>query len=186
VELSTPRLLLRHWRDEDLGPFAALNADAEVMRYFPSALTRPQSDELARYVQGLINVQGWGLWALEVRSGAPFIGFVGLNRPRFDAHFTPAIEVGWRLARPYWGNGYATEAAAVALSYAFDELRVAEVVSFTSVINEPSRRVMQRLGMTRTAADDFDHPNIPDGPLRRHALYRMTAKRWRERMRSGV
>jgi RimJ/RimL family protein N-acetyltransferase len=185
MDLETPRLRLRRWREDDLAPFAALNADPEVMRYFPSPLTRAQSGEFARYVQGLINVQGWGLWAVEVRGGAPFIGFVGLNRPRFDAHFTPAIEVGWRLARPYWGNGYATEAASAALTFAFDELGCGEVVSFTSLINEPSRRVMQRLGMTHTADDDFDHPNVPEGPLRRHVLYRISAAQWRERMPSG-
>jgi RimJ/RimL family protein N-acetyltransferase len=181
AELTTQRLLLREWREEDLAPFAALNADPEVMRYFPAPLTRGQSDDLARFAQGLIAVHGWGLWAVEVRDGAPFIGFVGLNRPRFEAHFTPAIEVGWRLDRTYWGQGYATEAAAAALTFAFAELECPEVVSFTSLLNEPSMRVMRRLGMSHDADDDFDHPAVPDGPLRRHALYRMRRQLWSSR-----
>lgn len=171
--ITTERLLLRQWYEEDLAPFAALNGDPEVMRYFPATLTPAESDEFARYIQGLIALQGWGLWAVEVRGGAPFVGFVGLNRPRFEAHFTPAIEIGWRLDRPYWGRGYATEAAAAALAFAFDELGYAEVVSFTSLLNKPSIRVMRRLGMTHDPADDFDHPALADGPLRRHVLYRI-------------
>jgi RimJ/RimL family protein N-acetyltransferase len=181
AELTTQRLLLRHWCEEDLAPFAALNRDPDVMRYFPAPLTRAQSDEFARFVQGLIAVHGWGLWAVEVRGGAPFIGFVGLNRPRFEAHFTPAIEVGWRLDRPYWGQGYATEAAAAALTFAFDELECPEVVSFTSPLNERSMRVMRRLGMTHDPADDFDHPALSDGSLRRHVLYRIARDQWRTR-----
>jgi RimJ/RimL family protein N-acetyltransferase len=181
TELTTPRLLLRDWCEEDLEPFAALNGDREVMRYFPAPLTRAESDAFARYVQGLIAVQGWGLWAVEVLGGPPFIGMVGLNRVRFEAHFTPAIEVGWRLDRPHWGRGYATEAAAAALTFAFDELKCPEVVSFTSLVNEPSLRVMRRLGMSHDPADDFDHPAVPAGPLRRHALYRMRAEQWSDR-----
>ena len=185
AELTTRRLMLRHWCEEDLAPFAALNGDPEVRRYFPDPLTRAQSDEFARFVQGLLSVHGWGLWAVEVRGGAPFIGFVGLNRPRFDAHFTPAIEVGWRLDRTYWGHGYATEAAAAALTFAFGELKCPEVVSFTSLVNRRSLRVMRRLGMSHDPADDFDHPAVPAGPLRRHALYRMRAEQWSERRESA-
>lgn len=172
-ELLTERLLLRQWRESDLEPFAALNADPEVRRYFPARMTRAQSDELAEQQRRLIAERGWGLWAVEAVGGAPFIGFVGLAEPRFKAHFTPAVEVGWRLAQEHWGKGYATEAARAALAFAFDELRLDEFVSFTSAINERSRRVMERLGMTRDPADDFDHPNIPDGPLRPHVLYRI-------------
>jgi RimJ/RimL family protein N-acetyltransferase len=178
TELTTQRLILRQWREEDLAPFAALNADPEVMRYFPAPLTPAESDDFARFAQGMIAVHGWGLWAVEVRDGAPFIGFVGLGRPRFEAHFTPAIEVGWRLDRPHWGHGYATEAAAAALTFAFEALQCEEVVSFTSLLNERSISVMQRLGMSHDPADDFDHPALSDGPLRRHALYRMPRERW--------
>ncbi len=127
AELTTPRLVLRQWRPDDLAPFAALNADPEVMRHFPAALTRAQSDAFAAHIQETIVRQGWGLWAVEVRGGASgvgFIGFVGLNRPGFEAHFTPAVEVGWRLHRPHWGHGYATEAATAALTFAFDELHL--------------------------------------------------------------
>jgi RimJ/RimL family protein N-acetyltransferase len=121
-ELATPRLLLRQWRQADLDPFAALNADPEVMRYFPAALTKAQSDQFAAHVQATIARQGWGLWAVEVLDAAPFIGFVGLNQPRFQAHFTPAVEVGWGLDRRYWGQGYATEAARASLTFGFDHL----------------------------------------------------------------
>ena len=123
--------------------------------------------------------QGWGLWAVEVRDIAPFIGFVGLNRVRFNAHFTPAIEVGWRLAREYWGRGYATEAARAALDYAFESLPDEQIVSFTATINEPSIRVMQRLGMTSDPSDDFDHPAVNGGRLQRHVLYRISRDDWR-------
>jgi RimJ/RimL family protein N-acetyltransferase len=181
VELTTERLLLRQWRDDDLEPFAALNADPEVMRYFPAPLTPAQSEETAGYIRAMIDRQGWGLWAVEVRGGAPFIGFVGLNRPTFEADFMPTVEVGWRLDRPYWSRGYATEAAAASLTFAFDQLRCPEIVAFTAVANERSRRVMQRLGMSHDPADDFDHPRVPHGPVRRHVLYRISAEQWRER-----
>jgi RimJ/RimL family protein N-acetyltransferase len=173
-ELTTGRLKLRQWRDADLAPFAALNADPEVMRYFPSTLAQEQSDEFAGYVYETIERQGWGLWAVEVTDGPPFIGFVGLNRVSFEEHFTPAVEVGWRLDRPFWGNGYATEAAAGAVTFAFEQLHLEEIVSFTSTLNEPSIRVMRRLGMRHDAAGDFDHPRVAEGsPLRRHVLYRL-------------
>jgi RimJ/RimL family protein N-acetyltransferase len=173
-ELVTSRLKLRQWRDADLASFAALNADPEVMRYFAATMTQAQSDEFAGYVYDTIDRQGWGLWAVEVTDGPPFVGFVGLNRVTFDAQFTPAVEVGWRLARPFWGNGYATEAGAAALTFGFEQLDLPEIVSFTSPLNEPSIRVMRRLGMRHDAAGDFDHPRVPEGsPLRRHVLYRL-------------
>ena len=128
------------------------------MHYFPALLTREESDALADRIQALIDEQGWGLWAVEVVGVAPFIGFVGLAQPHFDSHFTPCTEVGWRLAAEFWGRGYATEAARAALRFGFQELLLDEIVSFTATDNWPSRRVMERLGMTRDAADDFDHP----------------------------
>ena len=174
ADLRTQRLVLRQWRDEDLEPFAALNADPEVMRHFPAVMTREESDGLAVGQRSLIAERGWGLWAVEVVGGAPFVGFVGLAEPRFDAHFTPAVEVGWRLAREHWGHGYATEAADTALAYAFDDLGLDEVVSFTTVANARSRRVMERLGMTHDPADDFEHPLLAeDDPIRPHVLYRL-------------
>lgn len=174
TELQTERLMLRQWRKGDLEPFAALNADPEVMRYFPAPLTREESDALVRRASGKIEEQGWGLWAVEVVGQTPFAGFVGLAAPGFEAHFTPAVEVGWRLAREQWGKGYAAEGARAALAFGFDELGLAEIVSFTSVANERSRRVMERLGMARDPADDFDHPLLPPAhPMQRHVLYRL-------------
>ncbi len=173
AELRTHRLVLRQWRDGDLETFATLNADPETMRYFPAPLTREESDRLAERARARIAERGWGLWAVEVVGGDPFVGFVGLAEPSFDAHFTPAVEIGWRLAREHWGHGYATEAARAVAAFAFDELRLDEIVSFTSAINERSRRVMERLGMTHNPADDFEHPALPAGPLRLHVLYRL-------------
>lgn len=178
AELTTSRLLLRQWRDADVEPFAALNSDPEVMRHFTAALTRSESDAFAAFVEATIAEQGWGLWAVEVVDGPRFIGFVGLNRPSFEAHFMPAVEIGWRLDRPYWGNGYATEAASAAAAFGFDELRLDEIVSFTVPANERSRRVMERLGMTHDPAEDFDHPRVPEGPIRRHVLYRLPRETW--------
>jgi RimJ/RimL family protein N-acetyltransferase len=179
TELRTERLLLRQWRHADLEPFAALNADPEVMRHFPAPLDRASSDALAQRERRKIAEQGWGLWAVEVVDAAPFIGFVGLNEPSFHAHFTPAVEIGWRLARDHWGNGYATEAARAVLAHGFAELGLDEIVSFTNTANERSRRVMEHLGMTRHSAEDFDHPNVPEGhPSKRHVLYRLTREAW--------
>lgn len=174
AELRTERLLLRRWRDTDLDPFAALNGDPETMRFFPAPLTREQSDAFARHIRDTIESRGWGLWAVEAPGDAEFVGFVGLGRPSFEAHFTPAVEVGWRLAREHWGKGYASEAARAAVAYGFDELGLGEIVSFTSRLNVPSIRVMERIGMTRDPTDDFDHPRVPEGdPLRPHVLYRL-------------
>ena len=179
AELRTERLLLRQWRDEDLEPFAALNADPETMRFFPAPPSREQSDALAERARRQIEEEGWGLWAVEVVDGPSFVGFVGLARPSFEEHFTPAVEVGWRLVREHWGNGYATEAGRAALAHGFEELNLAEVVSFTSRLNEPSWRVMERLGMHHYAAGDFEHPRVPVGhPLRPHVLYRLADADW--------
>jgi RimJ/RimL family protein N-acetyltransferase len=144
------------------------------MEHFPAPLTRDESDAFAASCRGHIAEHGWGLWPVEVVETGEFIGFVGLNEPRFDAHFTPAVEVGWRLARSAWGHGYATEAARAALAHAFDVLGLDEVVSFTSTTNVRSQRVMQRLGMTHDPADDFDHPRVEDPRIRRHVLYRLS------------
>ncbi len=177
-DLRTERLLLRRWRDADLEPFAALNADPETMRFFPSVLTREESDAHAERIRRQIEEQGWGLWAVEVPGEAGFVGYVGLARPSFEAHFTPAVEVGWRLARAHWGKGYATEAGRAALAFGFGELGLGEIVSFTSRVNEPSRRVMERLGMSRDPADDFEHPRLPERHwLAPHVLYRLQAGR---------
>jgi RimJ/RimL family protein N-acetyltransferase len=173
-EVHTERLLLRRWRAEDREPFAAMNADSVVMEHFPALMTRRESDAFVDRVEEKFDANGFGLWAVEVRGVADFIGFVGLNPVPFEAHFTPAVEVGWRLMQSAWGNGYATEGARAALAFAFDEIGLEEIVSFTSTTNIRSQAVMRRLGMTHDPADDFDHPGLANGDrLRRHVLYRI-------------
>jgi ribosomal-protein-alanine N-acetyltransferase len=176
-ELETPRLRLRRWRDADREAFAAINADPRVMEHFLAALSREESDELIDRIEDGFEERGFGLWALEA-GGGELIGFTGLSVPEFDAPFTPAVEVGWRLAFSAWGSGYATEAAVAALGFGFERCGLEEVVSFTSAGNRRSRAVMERIGMRRDPAGDFDHPMIPAGhPLRRHVLYRIRAPR---------
>ena len=167
------RLILRAWREEDLAPFAELNADPAVMEYFPSVLSRAESDAFAVLIRSEMAERGFGLWAVEVPGVAHFIGFTGLAVPRFRAHFTPCVEIGWRIAREHWGRGYAPEAAREALAHAFGPPSLDEVVSFTAAGNLRSRRVMEKLGMTHDPADDFEHPSLASGHrLRRHVLYR--------------
>ena len=172
---ETERLLLRSWREEDLAPFAAMNADPVVMEHFPSTLTRRESDALVVRITAQLDDLGYGLWALEVRDSGEFVGFTGLALQTFPAHFTPAVEVGWRLAQSAWGHGYATEAALAALEYGFTVAGLDEIVSMTAATNVRSQRVMQRIGMTHDPADDFDHPNVPDGHrVKPHVLYRVS------------
>ncbi|HEX4003247.1 MAG TPA: GNAT family N-acetyltransferase [Candidatus Acidoferrales bacterium] len=172
--LETARLVLRRWRDSDREPFAALNSDPRVRRFFPSLLSRAESDTLVDWIEAHFEKQGFGLFAAELRQEGRFIGFVGLAVPDFDAPFTPCVEIGWRLAAEYWNRGLATEGARAVVTYGFDSLRLNEIVSFTTVANAPSRRVMEKIGMTRSPDDDFDHPKLPEGhPLRRHVLYRI-------------
>lgn len=187
ARLITDRLILRSWRFEDREAFAEMNADPLVMEHFPSTLTRDESDAFADRIAAGLERDGYGLWAVEVREGAPFIGYVGLAVPTFEAAFTPAIEVGWRLGVSYWGRGYATEAAAESLRFAFEALGLDEVVSFTVPQNTRSRAVMERIGMTRAETDDFDHPRFPDDDrLRRHVLYRIDRARWSAARRPGA
>jgi ribosomal-protein-alanine N-acetyltransferase len=172
-QLVTDRLVLRRWRPEDREPFAALNADPEVMEHFPAPLSRADSDALADRIDATFAEHGYGLWAVGAPGVAPFLGFVGLNPVDLDAHFAPAVEAGWRLARAHWNRGYATEAARAALAFGFGPAELTEIVSFTVTGNHRSRRVMERLGMAHDPADDFDHPRIAERhPLRRHVLYR--------------
>ena len=174
-ELDTTRLRLRAWREADLAPFAALNADPAVMEFMPGLLSRADSDAMAGRICTRFAEQGWGLWAVGLKQGDPFIGFVGLSEPRFEAPFTPCVKIGWRLARPFWGRGYASEGARAALDFAFDTLKLAEILSFTAIENRRSRAVMERIGMVRDPAEDFDHPALAsDHPLRRHVLYRLS------------
>jgi RimJ/RimL family protein N-acetyltransferase len=171
--IHTLRLHLRLWRDEDLPAFAALNADPRVMAFLPKPLDRAESDARAARIRDHFARHGFGLWAVEVPGVTDFIGFVGLSVPDFETRFTPCVEVGWRLAHEHWGKGYATEAARAALDFGFRRLALDEIVSYTVPANRRSRGVMERIGMTRTPADDFDHPALPERhPLRRHVLYR--------------
>jgi RimJ/RimL family protein N-acetyltransferase len=174
VELSSPRCRLRQWKASDRAPFAAMNADPAVMRHFPSLLTREESDAMAERIESAIADRGWGLWALEIPGVTQFAGFVGLNEPTWTAHFTPCVEVGWRLAASVHGAGYATEAARAAVTYGFEKLFLTEIVALTIPDNLPSRRVMEKLGMVRDEHGDFDHPRIQPGHrTARHVLYRL-------------
>jgi RimJ/RimL family protein N-acetyltransferase len=173
IELETERLRLRTWRPTDREPFAAINADPRVVEYLPGPRTREQSDQFAARIEADVVRDGFGLWAVEVRGVAPFIGFIGLYAPTFTAHFTPCVEIGWRLSADHWNRGYATEGARAAMAFGFETLRLREIVSFTVPENVRSRRVMEKLGMRHSPADDFDHPLLPEGHrMRRHVLYR--------------
>lgn len=177
-ELETERLQLRQWRESDKESFAQLNGSERVMAYFPRTLSVAQSNELAEKIADGIACNGWGFWAVEVKHKHPFIGFVGLNRPRYELPFGPCVEIGWRLDAPYWGNGYATEAASAAIAFAFQTLKLEKVVSFTALVNVRSQAVMRRLEMVR-APKTFLHPNVPAGhELQEHCLYELSQERW--------
>jgi RimJ/RimL family protein N-acetyltransferase len=172
--LQTPRLHLRDWRTDDLPAYAAMNADPQVTEFLP-AFIRAESDQRVARIREHFSVHGFGQWAVELIDGGTFIGSVGLSVASFQSHFTPCVEVGWRLAYEHWGRGYATEAATAAIDFGFETLKLDEIVSFTVPENLRSRRVMERLGMTRSEADDFEHPLLAKGHrLRRHVLYRLS------------
>lgn len=176
--LLTRRLMLRPFWDDDFARFAAINADPEVMRFFPKPLNRQESDALIARIMMHFAKHGFGLWAVEAPGGvSPLVGMVGLSTVPADLPCAPAVEVGWRLGKAWWGRGYATEAAAAALRDGVERCGIRHFVSFTAEINTPSRAVMERLGMTRDPEEDFDHPRLPEGhPLRRHVLYRLDAE----------
>jgi ribosomal-protein-alanine N-acetyltransferase len=171
--IETERLILRPWRAEDFDAFAAMSADPQVMEFLLGPLDRAASDAVAARLKAHVETHGFGFWALEAPGVSPFIGFTGLLHVSFEAHFTPAVEMGWRLAREHWGKGYAAEAAKASLDHGFGTLGLGEIVAFTVPANLRSQQVMRRIGMTRNEADDFDHPRVPGGhPLKRHVLYR--------------
>lgn len=172
--IKTERLILRPWDDEDLKPFADLNADPRVREFFPGILKIEESNAHVKLFSEHIKKYGFGFWAVSLTETNEFIGFIGLQNVTFEAPFTPAVEIGWRLSYKHWGKGYATEGARAALSYGFEELKLAEIVSFTPVQNSRSRHVMEKIGMTNDSKDDFEHPKLPDGhPLKTHVLYRL-------------
>lgn len=177
--IETERLVLRGWRAADHAPFAAMNADPRVMAFFPACLSRGESDAMLVRIHDHFAEHGFSFWAVGMKGGADFIGIAGLLSPRFEAHFTPCVEIGWRFAHAWWGQGYATEAARGLLRLAFTDFALDEVVALTVPNNRRSRRVMEKLGMTRDPADDFDHPALPpDHPQRRHVLYRLDRDRF--------
>jgi RimJ/RimL family protein N-acetyltransferase len=178
-ERRTARLLLRGWRDTDKAPYSALNADPEVMRHFPSTLTEEQSNDMVERMSAAWQ-RGFGLWAVDRVDTGEFIGFVGLSAPSWTSDFTPCIEIGWRLARPHWGHGFAPEAARATLDFAFTQVALPddEVVSFTTEQNLKSRRVMEKIGMRIDAARGFDHPMTPGWVEQRHVLYCIDRLTW--------
>ncbi|QTN47022.1 GNAT family N-acetyltransferase [Ectopseudomonas mendocina] len=179
IETSTQRLLLRAWCDSDLPALVALNADIEVMRHFPEPLDAEQSAQLLARLRAHHEQHGFTFWALERRDDGELIGFTGLAQVGFEAPFVPAVEIGWRLARAHWRQGYASEAARAALAVAFERLALDEVVSFTTSANLPSQAVMRSIGMQRDESGDFLHPRVPDGhPMQPHVLYRMRREQW--------
>ena len=181
LKIKTERLILRPWKEEDLEPFFQMNSDPRVMEYFPSILSKEESDQLARGMQKKIEVGECGFWAVSVPNIAEFIGFIGLNSLILPIHLTPAVEIGWRLAFDHWGKGYATEGALACLKYGFKALKLNEIISYTVEKNAPSRAVMEKIGMHRNPADDFNLPPSPEGHSLRHAvLYRLSRNEWRE------
>ncbi len=180
--LQTQRLLLRRWKVSDLESFASMNADAKVMEFYPNTQTFEQSRGLVERAESRFDSDGFGLWAVEICATGEFIGYVGLSQIKFESHFTPCIEIGWRLASGHWGNGYAPEAAREVLRDGFDRLNIEEIVSFTATLNRKSIRVMEKIGMKRESKDDFLHPLIDDGhPLKPHVLYRLSKTSWSNR-----
>ncbi|WP_129649523.1 GNAT family N-acetyltransferase [Peristeroidobacter agariperforans] len=181
IEHESPRLRLIAWRERHIAPFIAMNSDPEVMRYFPSLISEEQSRASVDYWLSQFGEHGWSNWAVELKDSGEFIGFVGLWIPKQELPFSPCVEIGWRLARRFWGQGYATEGARASLSIGFEQLGLPEIVSYTALMNTPSRAVMERIGMHNTG-EDFDHPAVPVGnALRRHCLYKITAEEWAKR-----
>jgi len=181
VFLETERLLLRAWQDEDIAPFAEMCADPQVMRYFPEPLTREKSEYLVSRCREKQEKDRFCIAPVEVKANGEFLGFVGLNRPSYDAPlpFDPCVEIGWRLKRSAWGQGYASEAAREWLRFGFETIGLDEIVAFTIPENIPSQKVMQRIGMTRDVDGDFLHPNLPaDHPIAPHVLYRLKKEDW--------
>jgi RimJ/RimL family protein N-acetyltransferase len=180
IELETKRLFLRQWKNSDFDAFSAISADERVMEFFPSELSKAQSDAMALKCQSLINERGWGFWALEEKRSNQFIGFTGLHNPTHSLPFMPCVEIGWRLSPDFWGQGLVTEAAQAALKVAFTQLNLDEIVSFTVTDNLRSQAVMKRLGMIKEP-ENFEHPALPVGhKLREHVLYKIHKSQWLE------
>ncbi|WP_107667624.1 GNAT family N-acetyltransferase [Cyanothece sp. BG0011] len=172
LKILTPRLKLREWKEKDKEPFFKLNSDPRVMEFMPKLLSKQESDSFVERIKTHFRDYQYGLFAVELIEDKSFIGFIGLSIPKFDAFFTPCVEIGWRLAYDYWGKGYATEGAKASLDYGFQELGLSEIVSFTASQNVRSRKVMERINMKYI--DEFNHPVLPKGhPLEKHVLYKI-------------
>ncbi|PJE15814.1 GNAT family N-acetyltransferase [Legionella sp.] len=184
--ISTDRIRLRTWQSSDQIPFAQMNADPQVMEHFPGILTENETEALILRINEHIRCHQFGLWAAELKETKEFIGFIGLSIPSFSTHFTPCVEIGWRLARQYWGKGLATEGAKAVLDYGFTQINLDEIVSFTATNNYRSRRVMEKIGLIRQEKDDFDNPKLAlDHPLSKHVLYRLSQMQWRARLKKS-
>ncbi|CEG60563.1 GNAT family N-acetyltransferase [Legionella micdadei] len=182
--ISSHRIRLRTWQPGDKSAFVLMNADKRVMEYFANTLTESETEALIARITSHFERHQFGLWAAELKETGDFIGFIGLSIPTFSSHFTPCVEIGWRLAHAYWGKGLATEGARAVLEYGFNQLNLDEIVSFTTASNQRSRRVMEKIGLTHREEDDFNHPNLPlTHPLSRHVLYRLSKSQWRHRVR---
>lgn len=180
MELETPRLILRPWKDSDLEPFAAMNADPRVMEFFPKLMTRDETAAMVERVKNRYAEDGFCFWAADEKATGNFIGFIGLGRPSFEAKFMPCVEIGWRLAPQYWGKGYAPEGAEEVVRDAFERFNLDEIVAFTAALNSKSIRVMEKISMRRDQDNDFLHPALEDGHhLKPHVLYRISQKEWR-------
>jgi 3-dehydroquinate dehydratase / shikimate dehydrogenase len=174
MKIETKRLILRPWKESDLNPFAALNADPRVMKYFPKTLTIEETQQFITVLKSKFEKDGFSFFATELKSTGEFIGMIGLSIPSYETPFTPCVEIGWRIAYEHWNKGYATEGALACLDFGFNELKLKKIVSFTAVENKTSQRIMEKIGMNRVEDGDFDHPRLPEGhPLRRHVLYSM-------------
>lgn len=183
-EIRTPRLLLRNWKDSDIQPFIAMGQDERVRKYFPSLASEEESRDSIERNRAMFLDQGWGMWAAEEQTDNTFIGFIGIRKVPYELPFpsleSPMVEVGWALRPQWWNQGLATEGALASLRFGFQTLELKEIVSFTSLLNAPSIRVMQKIGMHRDIADDFDHPRVAkDHELCRHLVYRMTNEEWK-------
>ena len=178
TKLETERLIMRQWLPSDYSLFSVINADPAVMKYYPNIFTEQKSNEFAKKCETLISNNGWGFWAVELKNSSEFIGFVGLHNPEAKLPFSPCTEIGWRISNLYWGHGYATEAGNAALKFAFEQLKLDEVISFASLKNKKSIRVMEKLNMVNTFSN-FNHPSIPKGhDLQEHVLYKIIKKNW--------